>query len=319
MQIIPAISHDPGFGNGKLRANDTRVVIQAAVSIPGEIGDAAAGLDVDEKPPEVRFDDNVFVVGEGSWNWGAPLGSFDYGDLASPSRLAIFYACLAQAMPPGEYQVDRLMIGLPTPLLQDELMSDLVRENIASKYKRNHRFTVDGESYYFDIRYAYTRAQPVGAYYDYILDEEGHVRRGSSKKLVGILDAGMNTLDFYGVQAGKAKVRFVRGSKDGVRRLIEAIDGRAEKEIIDNRIRNRTIDVPDAAIESWLATILGTTEELWPSLSTFDLVIPVGGGAVILGEHLRRALVARRAIVEWPDNPITSIVDGLYKLGIRSL
>ena len=319
MQNLRVIALDPGFGSEKLRTAEASVVLQSAVARPRDIGRAAAGIDVDAKPPEIRFDDQAFVVGPGAWNWGEPINSYDFTDIASPRRLALFYAVLAKALPPGEYQVDRLMIGLPTPLLRDELMAEMMTENIKRAYMREHTFSADGCEYVFKFRYGRAPAQPVGAYYGYILDDDGHVRRGSSKQEIAVLDIGMNTLDLYAVRAGKALPRFVGGSTHGVRRLIESIDGQADVEEIDHQLRERQIEIPDAAMESWLASVLGQTEKRWPRLSRFDVLIPVGGGAALLGEHLRRALAAKRATVEWPTDPITAVVDGLYKLGIKIL
>ena len=68
-----------------------------------------------------------------------------------------------------------------------------------------------------------------------------------------------------------------------------------------------------------LGEILGIIEQTWPNLRRFDTVIPSGGGAVILGDALRLALIAKGAAVHWPDDPVTANVIGLWKWGSHGL
>jgi len=58
-------------------------------------------------------------------------------------------------------------------------------------------------------------------------------------------------------------------------------------------------------------------ERVWPQLRRFDAVIPTGGGAIVMGDLLSTALIAKGAAVYWPDDPIAANVRGLWKWGIH--
>ena len=79
-------------------------------------------------------------------------------------------------------------------------------------------------------------AQPVGAYANWLLDEELSLRRSGRKAEVAILDIGFNTLDLYVVQGGQVLPRFVGGGKVGVRRLLNLLnEDDRELEELDSR------------------------------------------------------------------------------------
>ena len=315
---IPVLAYDPGAGNDKLTSTPSEAyILQSVVVRPNEIGQAALGADVADRAISVSFDNQVFMVGPGAWDWGSPITSYDFSDLAAPRRLALFYASFANAHDPGYYEVDMFVIGLPVPLLQDEAMADLLQEQISTVYKTTHAFYVNGYHYQINIRRGRAVSQPLGAYANWALDVDGNKRRGLYNKLVGVLDLGTNTGDFIGVQNFRMKPRWVGGGKIGVRTLLQSMGGHTDIEQLDDQLRRGALDL-DGHIDAWLGSVLGMTEETWSDdLPQLDLVIPVGGGVALLGEALRRALVAYGATVNWPDNPVLENVLGLYKLGLR--
>jgi len=313
------IAYDPGFGNTKIAASQGVHVLQSAVARPHEIGMAAKGLETQIRPQTVTLTSGLsFVAGAGAWAWGEPLSTLDFNDLTSPQRLALFYAALSHLFAPGEHVVDLLVIGLPVPLLQDTLQARAVMDGLG-QYKTVHEFAVDGKKYSLLVKMLKALPQPVGAYADWMLNTEGHVRQGGSAAEVAVLDIGMNTLDLYVIQGWKVAPRFIGGSKLGIRRLLENLNpsGR-DLEELDKALRSGSLKPSIEQKTAWLGAILGSVERTWPSLRRFDAVIPTGGGAVVLGELLRSALAAKGAAVHWPSDPVTANVVGFYKWGCRA-
>lgn len=159
-------------------------------------------------------------------------------------------------------------------------------------------------------------AQPVGAYADWLLDDELHIRKGGRQSEVATLDLGMNTLDLYVIQEGKVEPRFIGGDKVGVRRLLELVTANGhDPEELDADLRAGRLRPSKDQIESWLSEVLATIERTWPGLRRFDAVIPTGGGSMVLGDLLNLSLIAKGAAVSWPENPVTANVRGLWKWG----
>ncbi|MBN2385570.1 MAG: ParM/StbA family protein [Anaerolineales bacterium] len=290
----------------------------SAVARPHEIGLAARDLETQARPQTVTLASGLsFVAGAGAWAWGEPLSTLDFNDLTSPQRLALFYATLSQLLPPGYHTVDLLVVGLPVPLLQDELQAKAVMAGLA-QYKKVHEFAVDNKGYSIEIKGLRAFPQPVGAYADWMLNEEGHIRQGGGEAEVAILDIGMNTLDLYAIQNWKVAPRFVGGGKLGIRRLLENMNpsGR-DLEELDSALRAGNLQPSVEQKTAWLGAILGSVERTWSSLRRFDVVIPTGGGAVVLGELLRSTLAPKSAAVHWPADPVTANGLGFYKWGRR--
>jgi hypothetical protein len=312
------VAYDPGFGNTKIAVEGGVHVLQSAVARPHEIGLAARGLETHARPQTVTMAGGLsFVAGAGAWAWGEPLSTLDFNDLTSPQRLALFYAALSHLLPPGEHAIDLLVIGLPVPLLQDELQAKAVMAGLG-QYKTVHAFSVDGKKYSLLVKKFTALPQPVGAYADWMLNDEGHARQGGGAAEVAVLDIGMNTLDLYVIQGWKVAPRFIGGGKLGIRRLLENMNpaGR-DLEELDSALRAGSLQPSVEQKTSWLGAILGSIERTWSGLRRFDAVIPTGGGAVVLGELLRSMLAAKGAAVHWPADPVTANVLGFYKWGRR--
>jgi hypothetical protein len=154
----------------------------------------------------------------------------------------------------------------------------------------------------------------VGAYADWLLDNELRIRKNGRQAEVAVLDIGMNTLDLYVVQDGKVLPRFIGGDKVGVRRLLEILNSNGhEPEELDALIRTGRIRPTKEQLESWLSEILAAIERTWPNLRRFNTVIPAGGGSALLGDLLRVALISKGAAVTIPEDPSTTNVRGLWK------
>jgi hypothetical protein len=319
-QVTPAvIGYDPGFGNTKVCIDGRIGMLQSAVSRPKSVGLATIGMRaVSHQVPIVEFDDNVFAVGPGSWNRGEPLTSLDYNSLVAPERLALFYAALGNAGLSTALPVT-LCVGLPVPLLQDKAQATIVLDSL-KRFKGNHHFTIGHKAHDLEISRVKVLAQPVGAYVDWLYDDQLDLRANGNKSEVAVLDSGFHTLDLYAIAKGHVSERHIGGAEVGVHRLLDLFgnDGRDLAEI-DLALREGSIRPEASQLDMWLGEILAAVKRTWPSLKRFTAVIPTGGGALLLGDKLRTALAARGAAVHWPDDPLTANVRGFWKYGVRNV
>ena len=308
---------DPGYGNTKVCLNGETAVIQSAIARLKSIGMAAIGLKTASEVQSIQIDEHEFAIGPGAWHWGNLLSSRDYSAITSPERRALAFGALSRLLPPGEHLIDLMVIGLPVPLLQDATQAQAILGGLRA-YKGEHTFSVNDQDYAVLIKRLKVLAQPVGAYADWLLSDDLKLRRGGRQSEVGVLDIGMNTLDLYVIEHGKVSPRFIGGEKVGVRRLLDLLTGNGhDPEELDALLRRGRLRASDEQFESWLGEILGSIEKIWPNLRRFDAVVPTGGGAVVLGEKLRTALITKGAAVYWPEHPITANVYGLWKWGVH--
>ena len=306
---------DPGYGNTKICVHGLTASIQSAIARPQDTGMATIGMKTASQVLSIELDGHSFAIGPGAWHWGNMLTSRDYSALASPERRGLAFATLAQALKPGDYDFELMVIGLPVPLLKDETQTQAVLGGLKA-YKGRHQFRSEKGAYCLNVSRLKVLAQPVGAYADWLLDDELRIRKGGQKSEVATLDLGMNTLDLYVIQDGKVEPRYIGGDKVGVRRLLELLHSNGhDPEELDARLRSGKLRPSKEQLESWLSEVLATIERTWPSLRRFDAVIPTGGGALVLGELLNLALIAKGAAVSWPEDPITANVKGLWKWG----
>ena len=312
------IADDRGFGNTKVCVDGQIALLPSIVTRPQSLGLAAIGLKVETRPTSVAFDEHSFAVGAQAWQWGAPLFSLDFTSLVSPERLALLYAALAQLLTPDEPHSAALVVGLPVASLQDTEQAAYLLEALKRRVKTRHRFQVDDRPYELTVESLQVLAQPVGAYTDWVFDEELRARKGAGQMEVGVLDIGMNTLDLFAIQGGRALPRYVGGDKVGVRRLLslQAANGQDLVEL-DAHLRSGRLQPSADALDIWLGEILAVVERTWPSLRRFGAVIPTGGGANVLRQRLHLALSAKGAALHWPDDPVTANVRGLWKWGVH--
>lgn len=317
MAETTVIGFDPGFGNTKICVDGKAIAIQSAVARPVAVGLAANGMRVADSARRVTVGDAEYVVGRGAWNWGRSLGSMDFSGIAGPERLALMYAAISQLRPAGDLGNVRLVVGLPVPLMQDNAQMIAVKESLKG-LKRAHLWAVDGEEYSMVITSISLLAQPAGGYFNWVYNDELAMREGAFNGEVAVLDLGMNTLDLFVMAEGKLRPSFMGGDKAGARRLLELLNTNGHDiQELDEQLRTGRLRVRDDAADLWLSEVLGVMERTWPALKRFRVVIPTGGGAVVLDKRLSEALAAKGAALAWPDEPVLANVKGLWKYGVK--
>jgi len=306
---------DPGFGDTKVNVDGKSASMASAIARIKQIGMAGIGMKTASQALTIEMNWEKYAIGDGAWHWGNILTNRDYSALSSPERRALVFGTLSLILDPGTYEFETMVIGLPVPLLMDETQGQAIIGGLKA-YKGVHHFTTNKGEYSLTINRLKALAQPVGAYADWLLDDEVHIRKNGRQAEVAVLDIGMNTLDMYVIQDANILPRFIGGDKVGVRRLLEILNTNGhEPEELDAQMRSGKLRPSKDQLESWLSEILASIERTWPNLRRFTTIIPAGGGSVVLGDMLRLALISKGAAVSWPENPGLTNVRGLWKWG----
>lgn len=296
-----------------------QVVSQVASNGRGHF-EGMLGLKAKRRPMEITSEFGSFYVGEGAHEHGRPVENLDFERLTgAPEMRALLYASWAQFQ--KQYgKFDRplsLMVGLP---LQMMLGADAKQYQAGVKgwLKGTHQFTADGEAMTVEVGQVRQTSQPVGALFDYVLDDDGRIiaDRGSAMlDEVGVISVGFNTVELLVVKDQGAVERFTAGNTLGVRRLLELMnrDGLFSLGELDEKVRaGRMRDEMKQALPIWAREVNGEIERRWgQSFKRFVRVIIVGGGALLLKDALTSQFGPKAYV---PNLPVLSIARGLDKL-----
>lgn len=316
--------HVPGENKNDLKfvpAGGLQLVSQVASNGRGHF-EGMLGLKSKRRPMEIASEHGSFYVGEGAHEHGRPVENLDFERLTgAPEMRALLYASWAQFQRTyGKF--DRplsLMVGLP---LQMMLGADAKQYQAGVKgwLKGTHQFSADGEAMSVEVGQVRLTSQPVGALFDYVLDDDGKIisDRGSAMlDEVGVISVGFNTVELLVVKDQGAVERFTAGNTLGVRRLLELMnrDGLFSLGELDEKIRaGRMRDEMKQALPIWAREVNGEIERRWgQSFKRFVKVIVVGGGALLLKDVLTAQFGAKAYV---PNLPVLSIARGLWKLSV---
>lgn len=309
--MVRTVSFDPGYGSVKLYGPQGGLVFQSVVSVGGgKTVRRMTGLRVSRPPLRVELNSGAFYVGEGAHDWGRPVENLDFDRLTgSPEMQALFYGALSKyGTDPSPFD---LIVGLPIASLAGESTTQAVVEFL----KGTHEWTADEMPCSAMVRSVRITSQPVGAMFDYLLNDDGEMpmdRRSAFKGEIGVLGIGMNTVELLVVRGGTPVQRFTGGEPLGVRRLLELVnrDGLYSLGELDSKLRGGSLDV-QGVLPIWQSELLGFVEKHWgESFKRFDRIVVVGGGVMLT----RNGLLARfKDKAHIPDDPVISTARGMYK------
>ena len=280
------------------------------------------GLKSKRRPMEIASDFGSFYVGEGAHEHGRPVENLDFERLTgAPEMRALLYGSLAQ------YQklygtFDRplsLMVGLPLQMMMGA-DAKAYQAGVKGWLKGSHQFSADGEAMKLEVGQVRLTSQPVGALFDYVLDEDGRIQADRASAMldeVGVISVGFNTVELLVVKDQGAVERFTAGNTLGVRRLLELLnrDGLFSLGELDEKVRaGRMKDELRTALPIWAREVNGEIERRWgQSFKRFVKVIIVGGGALLLKDLLTAQFGVKAHV---PNVPVLSIARGLWKLSV---
>ena len=311
---MQALAYDPGYGNIKLFGTQGGLIMQSAVSVgTGQHIGRMAGLRRTKPPLRIETEAGVFHVGATAHDWGRPVESLDFDRLSgSPEMMALWYGALVHHGVPA-HPVD-LMVGLPIHVLMGD-QNKATQQAVRRSLQGTHTWLADGQEHRIEVATVRLTSQPVGAMFDYLLDDDGGMssaRQTAFKSEIGILGIGMNTMELLVVRNRAPVQRLTAGESLGVRRLLELthIHGRYSLAERDAMLRKGILNV-DEARAVWQSEVLGFVERQWGELfRRFKVIIAVGGGSLLLRDVLMRRFRER---LHLSDDPVLATARGLYK------
>ncbi len=311
-----SVGLDAGMGAIKLwsRGQGLDVLSQVAVNGIGHL-DGQIGLKTEKRPLLVTTGDGEFYVGAKAHSYGRPIENLDFQRLfGSPEMRALVYGSLTRHMEAhGTFDAPlSIMVGLPLQTMGDDMKE--ARKSLRGWLSGPHTWEADGVAYSVNVERVRWTSQPVGALFDFVLDDELKIPTGRGNALteeVGVVSVGFNTVELMVIENQVATEKFTRGEKYGVRRLLELIDPSRRYSLgeLDVKLRAGNLKFREK-LPIWAREVNGVIEDHWgEALDRFAAVLVVGGGAVLLGDHLN----LRGKKVEL-DNPVLAISHGLEKL-----
>ena len=278
------IGEDLGMGANKLYGSSGGLQFLSQVASNGSQHlSGVIGLRQLLRPLEIKTQHGSFYTGEGAHDYGRPVENLDFDRLTgSPEMMALFYGSITryQHQHGAITQPIVMMGGLPLQMMSGDTAKEYANQ-VRARFKGTHQWLADGKAEQIQIAEVKLIPQPVAALFDYVLDDKGKFipeYAGLLKQEVGILSVGFNTLEL-----GE----------------------------LDSSLRAGRLDIANA-LPVWAREVNGEIEKRWGmAFKRFARVIVVGGGALLLKEHLTRQFNGKAVL---PDNPVMSIARGLYKL-----
>lgn len=316
MNGLISVGLDAGMGAMKVwsRGNGLDVLSQVAVNGSGHL-EGQIGLKSEKRPLLVTTGDGEFYVGAKAHNYGHPIENLDFERLfGSPEMRALVYGTLTRFQEAfGAFDAPlSLMVGLPLQTMGEEMKE--ARIGLRKWLAGPHEWKADGTDYRVTVERVRWTSQPVGALFDFVLTDDLQIPNGRGNALteeVGVVSVGFNTVELMVIENQIATEKFTRGEKLGVRRLLEMLNpqGRFSLGELDVKLRTGNLKFREK-LPIWAREVNGVIEGVWDkALERFAAVLVVGGGAVLLGDHLN--LRGKKVTL---DNPVLAIAHGLEKL-----
>jgi plasmid segregation protein ParM len=174
--------------------------------------------------------------------------------------------------------------------------------------------------------------QPFGSLFDAILGPEGQiVDRDLAQGRVGVIDVGTYTTDYVLVD----RLRYVERGSGTIasamsrayqligRSLLDTFGLDLRLHQVDRAVRDghvtvfgeeRSIDwLVDPVLDALSQEVLAQAGTLWGDGRDLKAILVTGGGAMALGEHIRRRYAHARVL---PDAALAN-VNGFFKYGLR--
>ena len=209
---------DPGYGNVKAAAGDRVRVTPSLVAVPRRVGMAASGLRL-HRTTLVRFEGHEYAIGSGAPLRGTVYESIDDSRFLTAPVLALMLSTVALVVEHAEPLV--LVVGLPVAMMQASTGAKGLVKSVQSRLTGQHCIEVDGRKIELRIERVWTRAQPLGVWAEWAVQESGELHAGARRSLIGVVDIGFNTVDIFGIQGGDMHAGMMGGAELGVRLLLE--------------------------------------------------------------------------------------------------
>ncbi|HEY6074701.1 MAG TPA: ParM/StbA family protein, partial [Anaerolineales bacterium] len=292
------LGFDMGMGALKLwgASGGLQLVSQVATNGRAHLIEGSLGLKNRTRPTEVKSDFGSFYVGLTAHAHGQPVENLSFDRLTgTPEMRALLYGALAQYQDQyGPFDDSlSLIVGLPLQMMTG-IPAEQYKENVRAWLAGTHEFTANGCTHRIEIARVRQASQPVGALFDYVLDEDSRMIRDRGSALlaeVGVISVGFNTVEVLVVKDQKPEEGFTQGYVVGVRRLLELINHDELYSLgeLDEMLRSGGLGTElEKNVPIWFSQVEGVIDHRWRgnSYKRFAKVLIVGGGALLLKKSL---------------------------------
>lgn len=312
---------DLGFGNIKLADRHGTQVHASHLSLAtGERFVDAIGDGKQKRADRVEFGGHSFYAGQYAAYEGMPVGNLGYDRLTGSLEIrALLYSSWARHMEGSRIRVPiDAVVGLPFAMLKED-QAAATHAAMNEWLLGDHSWSWNGQSFKMSVGSVTIKPQAGGALFDYVLNMDGSPNANASvlRSEVGIISIGYNTVELMVLDNGNQVGKWAASEPVGVRRLLELANkkGLYTYAELDSLMRDGRLNGElTTAIKGWQEIISTCVSDTWgANWKRFSKVIAVGGGPIILSDHLRKYFDGK-AIV--PEKSVESIALGLYKRGL---
>src|SRR4030065_688508 len=223
------LGFDMGMGAAKLwgKPGGLQVVSQVANNGRGHLSDGIVGLRNRKRAMLVTGEFGSFYVGDGAHEHGRPVENLDFDRLTgAPEMRVLLYAALAQYEDEhGPFDdLLSLMVGLPLQMMTGDSAKDF-QKGVRKWVMGTNQFDVDGISHIVQVEEVRQTSQPVGALFDYVLDDDGQMIGGGGAPLLG----GGGGVRGEREERGPVASSFCEGARGG--RRCSAVEGSVDSAV----------------------------------------------------------------------------------------
>lgn len=318
-----SVGLDAGMGAVKFWSDGGGVEMLSQVSVNGSGHlDTMVGLTAAKRPLCVETADGEFYTGSGAYEFGRAISrNLDFDRLnGTPEMRALVYAALTRYIQQhGAFAAPlSMMVGLSLKTMTEDMKE--YRTQMRKWLTGVHEWKADGTLYQVEIGAVRTNSQPVGALFNFVLNDDGLINPEHSIFLkpeveVGIMSIGFKTLEFMVVKNQHVVESMTAAVNLGVHRLLDLVGGAKNYQLGELDLMARARD--RRVIEKrnlYVDEVNGAIEEVWGKergnvLERVEAVLLVGGGPYLIGNLLK---LRGKQLMD--ANPVMSISRGLYLL-----
>lgn len=291
----------------------------------------------------VPFDPNT-------WAWGPDLASLRLDDYLQDTlmhqdryindafKLLANFALgvLAQDFPVAKKEILEVIVvaGVPT----DDYQSQAQRDALGAVLKGQHQVELDGQTYTIRVTKVLIIPQPVGTFYELLLDDQANVVRDELlDEKVGIVDVGggtvlVDTLLNFGLDL-RDRRQYATGANDLYEAIASQIEGSVSLYQVEKLVRtglpthefayqfskNHVVDVTALVakeITNFSQRLVRNLKSTFKDIQTIDTLIMTGGAANLIDQKVITDFFETALFL--PDSELAN-VRGFYKYGLTKL
>lgn len=223
---------DLGFNRIKLVTPFSQHAYTSAIGNPSSFELEHTPTMILEDNLSVTFDDTTYYIGKKAMNTNNARLCIDTDKTNSTNDRVALYSALGISAEVTKEQTFNIVTGLPV----EDFKKSGLREELISNLKGTHKFIFKGESVVTHVENVLVIPQAAGAFYDYILNDNGEIKLECMDILNGtvmVIDIGYKTTDVitmsYGEYVSDQSCTIPKGMKDIHKELARYINSKYDR------------------------------------------------------------------------------------------